>query len=68
MGLNEAHAPPPGPAPVRATFDAWLDHVLVCDDCRRTPARHCYHATRLDDRHHEAMVAARASRSRGQRL
>lgn len=50
------------PDPVSATFGGWLDHVLACDDCHRTPARHCYHGERLADRHREATSAARPQR------
>jgi hypothetical protein len=48
--------------PVRATFHAWLDHVLVCDDGCRVPARHCYQSALLGDRHREAARAARPRR------
>ncbi|WP_268978205.1 hypothetical protein [Streptomyces sp. HM190] len=41
MGMNEGQGAGPGQQdPVRAAFHAWLDHVLVCDDGCRVPARH----------------------------
>ncbi len=64
MGMSEGApgAPPEQPDPVRATFHAWLDHVLVCDDGCRVRARHCYHSALLGDRHREAARAARSPR------
>ncbi|WP_371579304.1 hypothetical protein [Streptomyces sp. NBC_01314] len=59
---EEAGAQPRDPDPVRATFHAWLDHVLVCHDCRHTPARHCYGSARLGDQHRRVARAARLRR------
>ncbi|MBZ3908124.1 hypothetical protein [Streptomyces griseiscabiei] len=55
MGLTESHEPDP----VSATFHTWLDHVLACVRCRRTPARHCYDSAGLGDRHRTAARAVR---------
>lgn len=63
MGVSEASAAQPQNLdPVRATFNAWLDHVLACDDGCHVPARHCYHSERLSDLHREAARAARPQR------
>jgi hypothetical protein len=63
MGMSAEPGVRPGqPDPVRATFNAWLDHVLTCDGGCRVRSRHCYHSERLGERHREATRGARTRR------